>query len=450
MNIKSEKRKKSNSEQENKNSLCPNLPLLNYLQNELGSPNKSLCGLFGVQHIFGSTATLVHKLAEHRLQSEGVFLLGKPYSTNRMVMEHLKTENGFYLHPESAQHPLEKADELEMHRKIEWLFAFCRRWLNNPSRSETDRMLLIDDGGQAIRMLHTPLYADIVDRFTCVEQTRRGIRQIENLELRVPVVNVAESWVKLDYESPLIAESVKTELLKQLELIQSRGISSGKNALVIGYGAIGKAVGGELRRCGFNVTVFDQSDVKRNLAINDNYPIYEDLHEALHCADTIIGCTGISTLDYADYEHINDGAMLVSTSSSDVEFKSWQLRSEATSLGTPQYWNKDGVFPDKSTFNNDCLFSLEPDHPCFSLYRVKNNNKCFYLINGGFPINFNGDIDPIAPHIIQLTRGLLYAGAVQASYESRPGLHPFSDEIQNLLLNEYVGYTKRFKTRGVV
>ena len=77
------------------------------------------------------------------------------------------------------------------------------------------------------------------------------------------------------------------------------------------------------------------------------------------------------------------------------------------------------------------------NHPCFSLYRIGDEDHSFYLVNGGFPVNFNGGVDPIRPSRIQLTRSLLLAGAVQASHTKRAGLHDLSQNAQKLLMEAY-------------
>jgi hypothetical protein len=123
-------------------------------------------------------------------------------------------------------------------------------------------------------------------------------------------------------------------------------------------------------------------------------------------------------MDTGDYRVIPDGSVLVSASSADVEFRAWQLRPSAESLGNPENWGQQG----------------ESHHPCFSLYRVPNGASHFYLVNGGFPVNFNGGVDPIAPEKIQLTRTLLYIGAVQASRANSPGLTPLDHRMQQDLM----------------
>jgi S-adenosylhomocysteine hydrolase len=210
--------------------------------------------------------------------------------------------------------------------------------------------------------------------------------------------------------------------------MESAGICTGRRALVIGYGAIGAAVAAELRRRRRHVAVYDADRGRRVLAERDGHATYDHLHPALARGGLIVGCTGKAVLDRPDYPRIPDGAVLVSASSADVEFCAWQLRPSATCLGRPESWgssNRNG------------------HHPCFSLYRVRNGSRRFYLVNGGFPVNFNGGVDPIPPEKIQLTRGLLYIGAVQASRATEPGLHELDDRPQRMLMEAYTAEGER-------
>jgi hypothetical protein len=400
--------------------------MLDYLANRIGRMSDATKSLFCVQHIFGSTASLITQLAEG-LSPEGVFVLGKPYSTNALVLEFLRERCGYSIHPESFRQSLDEPGDKVLSGKIRWLLDECRQWLLRNDNAPRMRAVLIDDGGKAIRLLHEPEFDDVRHHFSCVEQTRRGIMELEGVDLEVPVVNVAESWVKLQHESPLIANSVLNELFKQLQLLKSSGIHVRREAMILGYGAIGRAVAVELRRQGqWNILVYDPEQAKVRAARDDGFRTVASLREALPGSGLVVGCTGKTSLVEADYEYIRPGAVLVSASSSDIEFESWKLRQRGTALGrlvgaqAPPEEAASGV-----------------EHPCFSLYRVQWDDRHFYLANGGFPINFDGSIDPIEPGAIQLTRGLLYAGAVQASNEVEPGLHPLESHSQDLLLHHF-------------
>ncbi len=417
--------------------LLPTMPVLDDLADFLGDIDSSLVGLFGLQHLFGSTATLIHRIAAGRMPPQNVLLLGKPYSTNPRVAADLEHRFGYWVHPDSVDQPEGLDNDRQMDQRIAEVLDRIAVRLRNGSVARDRRFLLIDDGGRAIRMLHDPRYADIRSRFTAVEQTRCGTRNIADIDLEMPVVNVAESWVKLEHESPLIAASVLHELNRKLRGLARAGIPVSRQALVIGFGAIGEAVAAELRRSGRSVAVYDAAPARRAEAVRAGYRVFVDLHGALRRGGIVVGCTGLPVLDSSHHRDIADGTLLISASSADTEFRAWQLRPRGCCLGDPNRWH------DGDSLDTSCdAEGRRWDHPCFSLYRIADGDRAFYLVNGGFPVNFEGGVDSIAPHKIQLTRSLLYLGAWQASRVAAPGLHDLDDDHQQLLMSLYTACTR--------
>jgi len=418
----------------NANALMPHMPLLRELQHHIGRVDPNIHGFLGLQHLFGSTASLIRRIAKNRVDPGNVFLLGKPYSTNPRVADLLQNKLGYWVHPDSVDQPCDLENDGQMDQRIcetlERISAAIKRQGIYPPM----RFLLIDDGGRAISQLHSSRFADIRRNFTCVEQTRCGIRTIADLELEVPVINVAESWVKLEHESPLIATSVNRELSKKLRGLGRAGIPVSSKALIIGYGAIGKAVAEEFACAGRDVAIYDNQPTRLAQAARDGYQIFPDLRQALARGGVIVGCTGLPVLDHSDYPVIADGSLLISASSADVEFRAWNLRARGECLGDPARWDRESRYLSQRTPDSE---GRRWDHPCFSLYKIDGQSGSFYLVNGGFPVNFSGGVDPIKPSEIQLTRSLLYAGAVQASHTNMPGLHELDNNAQNLLMDTY-------------
>lgn len=84
--------------------------------------------------------------------------------------------------------------------------------------------------------------------------------------------------------------------------------------------------------------------------------------------------------------------------------------------------------------------STSGDHelqPWKNLYSVQSGLRTFYLANGGFPINFSGKLDPIAPEEIQLTRALMYSAGLQAVATQEAGLLPLSEGAQ-VMISEWI------------
>jgi len=392
--------------------LRPAMPLLSATRTRYPVPRGALAGFVGVQHLFGSTHTLVHALTGGLVDPSRVFLLGKPYSTSLAATVRMRAA-GYRVHRGSAQLEEEGDFHSQSDRCIlEMLAAIRRVLLRREESASRARYLLIDDGGRAIAALHRPEFAGLLPRFTCVEQTRKGVRELEGTDLRVPVINVAESRAKLDYESPIIARSV----LEHLDRILCQGgLHGGKGSVVvIGFGSIGAAVAERLRGLGEEVVIADACPDRRRMARVAGYVVEEETTSALRRARIVVGCTGNEALQQEDYRHLRDGALLVSASSSDVEFQAWHLRA----LGRP--------LPEMGRTRGKL--------PCHCVYRVPLGGKTIYLANGGFPINFDGSVDPIVPGEIQLTRSLLYAGGVQAMKEWRPGLHALDERAQEFII----------------
>ncbi|MBK6860650.1 MAG: cyclic nucleotide-binding domain-containing protein [Saprospiraceae bacterium] len=415
----------------NEEVIWPDLPLLNSFKKFAGSLPSNIMGIVGLQHLMGTTASLFKEFTSKELGFQNLYFLGKPYSANEKVVDALN-DAGCYVHPDSLYQKYDKPHDEGLHENIRTLLQKCTSDLLPSCASSGKKILLIDDGGHAIQMIHEPEFSELLPYIVAVEQTRSGIRRIENLNLKIPIINVAESWVKLEYESPIIAESVKLELFKELLAIESGGIKIGRNVLVIGYGSIGRCVAARLRGCGFQVLILETSQSLIQLAYQDGFYTCKDLHSGLRSSELIIGCTGRPIMNMEDYEHINKDSILISTSSSDVEFRSWNLRIHGVSLGIPKLWN---IVYDAENLNEDEVIWDGEDHPCFNLYRVKFKNRNFYLVKGGFPVNFNGQIDPIPPHLIQLTRTLLFAGALQASQSFSTGLLNLREDYQRIIAN---------------
>lgn len=396
-------------------SLSPVMPVLEILRGFNYKMDASVGAIFGLQHLFGSTATLIKRLAGDQVPAGNVLLLGKPYSTNPGVAAHLAGDCGYWVHPDSIYQPEDRENDSLMDARIIQVLDLLSDGIRAGGLRPQQRVLLVDDGGRAVRLLHSDRYAAIRKQFVCVEQTRAGIRTLDGVDLEVPVVNVAESWVKLQHESPLIAESVVKELGSKLSELRGQGVEVPRKAAIIGFGAIGQAVAAELTRKGMKVGVYDQSRERRSAALSKGYPTFGNLRNCIRESRVVVGCTGLPVLGKNDYPHIADGSVLISASSADVEFQSWNLRSEKTRIDSA-----DGM-----------------NHPCFSLYGVDNPRGRFHLVNGGFPVNFTGGVDPIAPDKIQLTRCLLYLAAVQASWTSDTGIVPLDDYCQQQLLDVY-------------
>ncbi|MEO0973832.1 MAG: hypothetical protein AAFX85_12130, partial [Pseudomonadota bacterium] len=74
------------------------LPIIELLKEALPPPPANLSTVIGVQHLFGSTRPLIEAVARGGVPSEGVFLIGKPYSSNHETMWTLRHDHGYFVH----------------------------------------------------------------------------------------------------------------------------------------------------------------------------------------------------------------------------------------------------------------------------------------------------------------------------------------------------------------
>lgn len=362
--------------------------------------------LVGVQHLLGSEVALLTWLNRLGLPYQRMHLIGKIYSSNRLVVHHLR-ELGVNVHEAS----LEFAPVYDVRREYENLMRvavadlFERAEEDLARLGSSGRLLILDDGAVAIEALRYS-YPRYADRAVAVEQTRRGKLKIRprQKELRAqigtypfPVVKVSDSAAKLDYEYPLIADSVITELRSKLRRHREGGALETRRVLVSGYGRLGRIIAAKLRHEGLRILVTDNDPETLNDAEDAKFDI-ADPSTAVNYADTIIGCAGVRTIPRRSHANIKPGTILASASSSNVEFHGLSIRSRAR-------------------FKWDWSQHFEVDSPfqqVHSDYAIRRRSP-FWLLNGGFPINFTGGVDPIDPKDIQVTRALMLAGACYAS-----------------------------------
>lgn len=337
-----------------------NLPLLEHVVDSFEYIDLNGCSIVGAQHLLGTTFDLFKCLFKKGLKPERTFLIGKCYSSSSMVGREMK-RSGIYVSPHSF--------EFSSHKPFDQQYAASmKEFLKSvlPRAVDSEKIIFLDDGGGLIKLAHKML--DNFEPVFGVEQTTSGYEALRNFCLKFPVINVARSPAKLIYESPMIAEVVAKHVHKSLKTIEL----SGKKALILGGGAIGKSIY-ERVKYDFDVKIFDTNQGLSMIKATDfcNY---------ISASDLIIGCTGRSTLRRKHYKLLKKGVVLASASSSDREFEAFYFRKNIDPISDP---------------HSDIHFNG------------------VNLLNGGFPINFDGRRHSVPANLIQLTRALLVCGVMQ-------------------------------------
>ncbi|MBK7861026.1 MAG: hypothetical protein IPJ65_20950 [Archangiaceae bacterium] len=427
-------------------SIAPPLESLDWTRTTFGRPGE-LKGfrLFGLQHLMATTAQLFNGLEKLGVEAKGSRVIGKIYSTNFRVAAELEGKgmvvdgvSRTIAAGESFNEEMDSAIEYQLTRLIDTLpQPTCT--LGRDGKSELEwaepprpQVLLIDDGAEAIRILHQK-FPEWAPFFACVEQTRRGARIAHELadrgELKCAVVNVAEAWAKLERESPMIAESVVREVERKLDRLERTGLPPPKEATVVGYGAVGAHVAATLRARGLTVHVYDQNP-ERMKNLPPGIIGHTDKHAALEHAGLLVSCVGERTLWPEDYDALPDGALLVNAASADDELGPQDLLKQQKRLVT-----LDRERDAWSVFRGQPICVGKPDAVAHSDAVIRlDSGKELLLVSNGYVVNMTGERDPIPPRYIQLTRSLLMMGALTATRATGPGLIDVPEDWQRGLV----------------
>lgn len=370
-----------------------------------------------VQHIQGSTASMLNYFHQLGVPFSNMYLLGKSYSTHPAVM-HLLGERGACVHPGSTLFDVHglTSDYREQLR----IFAqeLLGRVMAELPRSRARRLLILDEGG-----IITPFARDCDIPVCAVEQTRSGARFLAGIDdLRFPIVNVAESEAKLEHESPLIAHSIIRALEGRMTYRRPDLQLNALQAVVVGYGVIGEAVARALRTAGATVAIHDEDEARLTVGCEAGFAA-PDLSVSGSQADVVIGCVGKSWPSERLVDCLPDDAFLACASSANVEFLGF-LRTALK--------QNNGMFPEVEAGRS----GLSWGHDDYVVEHAR--GKRSWLLNAGFPVNFDGSIDVIPPKLFQLTRALMVAGAIQA-LEGGPGhgLVPLRASDQAFLVDSF-------------
>lgn len=335
------------------------LPLIDFLIHQAESNLLEEVCIIGGQHLLQTTHVMLQALYELNLKPDNIFLIGKCYSSNSSVFLQM-VEDGIHVSPKSIS--FESYQSFDQFYKSE-VKKFYHQIIKAVNQRKPKKIIVLDDGGEFLSQVDP-------DHFDCkniigIEQTSSGYNKLSNQSLRFPIINVARSWAKLKYESPIISEFALQKFLKSLPSCDW------KQTLIVGGGPIGLAIRDKLKQQ-TQVDIFDKlSERSSILSLEDNLSSYE----------LIIGCTGSTSISHKLHPLLKEGCILASVSSSDREFDAYHLRKK-----TAPYDN--------------CHYHLPVDGKL--------------LLNSGFPINFDGGMHSVPPKYIQITRALLVAAIFQS------------------------------------
>jgi hypothetical protein len=366
-----------------------------------------------IQHQVGSIVPLIKALVGEGLDPDRTYWVDIPYSSNARVRDELIALGIPAAHFSVSDFRLgQDLEEYQYHRVATTLERACRR-------AKGRRVLVLDDGAHALRASLRSRAA--VSALRIVEQTARGMASLRKdpLLLRLAgesaVVNVAESAPKKQIEPPYIARSVLTAILRRLW--GHLTVDSGVDILILGFGAIGAALGDELAamdRGRARIHVVDPSLTARELARRRGFVPWPDIPRGEGLSfSLVVGCSGTTAFAPDDVACLADTSYLASASSGQHEFPVLRLAAMAgsTDLRT------------EGDLHADIDFTL--------------GSRRVSVLNGGFPVNFDGAVNNIPAHYIQFTRVLMLAAALQVVASPRSGIQDVNHDVSEWLLDKH-------------
>jgi hypothetical protein len=324
------------------------------------------------QHLLPSNSTLFRKLVDSGLPPDNIFVLGKPYSTINQSIDEIR-KLGVTVQPITYDFAPGYYDAA--------VTSDCRQlWtavLQRHANEAFSRIIVLDDGGYLRSNLPRSPELPII----AIEQTASGVRK--SPESPAPAIVVAHSAAKRHFESPFIAQA----LLRKLQTLPCWSDSS--RIGMLGLGFLGRYVAKLLKSEHLSVIGYDPSWAGDKVA--NSAARYKSVSQVVLNSDLLLGCSGTDVIaPDMDLTHSQGRKTLISCSSGDVEFNRLLRHLSNTSTGDTK-----NPFSDLRGTLNDGRLEIE-------------------IINGGFPVNFDRNVEWETTDEIQLTRALLYAALVQA------------------------------------
>jgi adenosylhomocysteinase len=307
-------------------------------------------------------------------------VIAKPYSIHRPAYEML-CRNGFVFSPLTKKGLRERQEE-----SLETLRLHVG----------DDRFVVLDMGGYFAATASRMKASFMGQMVGIVEDTENGHRKYVDALFpqgpAFPLVSSARSPLK-EPEDTLIGLSLVFSA--EAELRTRNIILLNKNALVLGYGKIGRGVAESLRRRDVDVYVCDTDHERSVQARSHGFKIVSDIRSLLPHIDITFSATGNRALGLAEFARMKDEAYVVSSTSADDEMHREHLAG-------------DGYV--RTPINNGATV------------RYTKGGKSIYLIADGEAANFL-HCAAVGPYI-HLIQGEIFGAALAvASGKFPPGLH---------------------------
>jgi adenosylhomocysteinase len=229
-----------------------------------------------------------------------------------------------------------------------------------------DANMILDDGGDLTHMVHMR-FAEMLETIHGIsEETTTGVHRLKAMlekgELMVPAINVNDSVTKAKNDNKYGCRHSLNDGIKR----GTDMLLSGKKALVIGYGDVGKGSAASLAQEGMVVRVTESDPICAMQACMDGFSVVscysngkvtgntEDINKDLmQDTDILVTTTGnVNVCDSAMLSSLKDGAVVCNIGHFDTEIDTKYMQDK-------WYWEE--VKPQVHRIFRDCSPDQEPD-----------------------------------------------------------------------------------------
>lgn len=286
-----------------------------YVNNPQTKERFSNCRFILLQHILSDTEELIKLISE---TGADIFaILAKPFSIDNNVLERLHSKYRII------------RESYDTFDNTPFLENLLNEAVEKSNEDEKD-IVILEVGGYFSKTL-TKLNSDQLKYIKgVVEVTTFGHNKyIEHAsKIKIPIYSVARSPIKT-IEATYVGRAAVTAIDQVLREI---GVSvAGRQALVIGFGMIGRSVADALKAHNLLVSVYDKKGFGQLNAYTQGYFI-NNKFDLLKNADIIFSSTAERALSYEDIENCKNNVILASVGSRGNEFDMEGLKHNAIEI----------------------------------------------------------------------------------------------------------------------
>jgi len=213
-----------------------------------------------------------------------------------------------------------------------------------------DANMVLDDGGDLTAMLHDK-YPQILEQVHGItEETTTGVHRLQEMlekgELKVPAINVNDSVTKSKNDNKYGCRHSLNDAIKRA----TDHLLSGKKALVIGYGDVGKGSAASLRQEGMIVRITEIDPICAMQACMDGFEVVSPFIDGLNTGDA--DCIDKSVMENVDLLvtctgnfNVCDKNMLAALKSGAVVCNIGHFDNEIDTAFTRENWEWQEVKP---------------------------------------------------------------------------------------------------------